>query len=418
MSMKKLIIRDVRVFSDVQEFEIRPLTFITGENSTGKSTVLGCWHALSNWYGSTWYRDMDFNTPPYSMGSFDNIARRTRSRDRDFMIGFEVDHGKMDGIYRYEVTLNKEGSEPRARHEAHIWRGADGDVLSHEEEIKEHRFHPPSYTIERVFRDVKEEEDEPDKEKKKYRKEDVEIIYKMAEKINWKVASTFGDYVHSESIAPLRSEPRRTYDPMRGADKSQGDDMPMMLRDIKRGHEKEWAVLRKSLVDFGQRSKMFDDITVRSFGKSDSEPFQIQVNKGGNANLIDVGYGVSQILPILVKIFQARMGALLIQQPEVHLHPRGQAELSSLLVNAASGKHAIFAVETHSDYMIDRARIEVRRGVISPEDVSIIFLESKRRGVKVHNLQLDHQGDFIKTPRGYRDFFLKEIDNLLGIPGE
>ena len=67
-----------------------------------------------------------------------------------------------------------------------------------------------------------------------------------------------------------------------------------------------------------------------------SDPFQLQVKvrSGPRANLMDVGYGVSQILPILVDVMRpdTRSRTFLLQQPEVHLHPRGQAALASLFV--------------------------------------------------------------------------------------
>ena len=72
-------------------------------------------------------------------------------------------------------------------------------------------------------------------------------------------------------------------------------------------------------------------------------PFQLKIKvRGPNSNIIDVGYGVSQILPILVHILsphplsQWQNTYFLLQQPEVHLHPTAQAQLSSLLASSAS----------------------------------------------------------------------------------
>ena len=107
-------------------------------------------------------------------------------------------------------------------------------------------------------------------------------------------------------------------------------------------------------------------------------PFQLQVKvRGPKANINDVGYGVSQILPILVQILNPSISKnaqrdpmqaffSLLQQPEIHLHPKAQAELSSLLVKLANSGNQSFIVETHSDYMIDRARVDIMRGNIRP----------------------------------------------------
>ena len=129
---------------------------------------------------------------------------------------------------------------------------------------------------------------------------------------------------------------------------------------------------------------------------------------------MDVGYGVSQSLPILVDVMAATERTFLLQQPEVHLHPRGQAELASLFVEAVRKRRNRFLIETHSDYVIDRVRISVRKGILKPDDVSILYFEPAGAAVTIHDLTLDADGNLRNAPAGYRDFFVKETDRLLG----
>ena len=103
----------------------------------------------------------------------------------------------------------------------------------------------------------------------------------------------------------------------------------------------------------------------------------------------------------------------LLQQPEVHLHPKAQAELASLLIQSAKTNNS-FLIETHSDYILDRVRIEIRKGNISHNHMSLIYLESTKNGVQAHNILFDKQGNLIKVPTGYRDFFIKESNRFLG----
>ena len=91
-----------------------------------------------------------------------------------------------------------------------------------------------------------------------------------------------------------------------------------------------------------------------------------------------------------------------------------QAEFSSLLAELANRNNQSFIVETHSDYMIDRARIEIRKGNIKPDDVSLIYFEPKGNIVKVHNIGFDKMANLIGAPTNYRDFFLKESKRLMG----
>ena len=147
-----------------------------------------------------------------------------------------------------------------------------------------------------------------------------------------------------------------------------------------------------------------------------SDPFQLQVRakSGTPANIMDVGYGVSQSLPILVDIHSHRDSLFLLQQPEVHLHPRAQAELATVFAASVRENGNSFMIETHSDHIVDRMRILVRQGKIPAEDVSILYFEPVRNAVQIHNIEVDSDGNLENVPSGYRDFFLRESDRLLG----
>jgi predicted ATPase len=171
------------------------------------------------------------------------------------------------------------------------------------------------------------------------------------------------------------------------------------------------------LSEFGSGSGLFDGIEIVNKGKKESDPFQIGIKSGGSvSNLIDVGYGVSQALPILVDTIQRSLASefFLLQQPEVHLHPRAQAELGSFFAKQV-GKQRRFVIETHSDYLVDRIRMEVRRKQLKPEDVSLLYFERNKREATIHNLELDRNGSIMDPPPGYRQFFLNEGRDLLGI---
>jgi predicted ATPase len=128
-----------------------------------------------------------------------------------------------------------------------------------------------------------------------------------------------------------------------------------------------------------------------------------------------VGYGVSQVIPIVYAIAQPDYDIVLLQQPEVHLHPRAQAGLGSLLLSASRDKTII--AETHSDYIIDRVRVDLRksRGRIDPEDIAIYYFEREGPRVIVQRIRLDEYGNIFNPPRGYRRFFIQHENTLLGL---
>ena len=106
------------------------------------------------------------------------------------------------------------------------------------------------------------------------------------------------------STSPIRSRPKRTYDPTREFNDPEGSDVPMRLMRIESTKKDEWETLKQQLVEFGKSSGLFQNIEIQNLGGSLGAPFQIKIKvRGPNSNIIDVGYGVSQILPILVHIF-------------------------------------------------------------------------------------------------------------------
>ena len=104
----------------------------------------------------------------------------------------------------------------------------------------------------------------------------------------------------------------------------------------------------------------------------------------------------------------------LLQQPEVHLHPSAQAALGSLFCRTASWSRQL-VVETHSDHLLDRVRMDVRDGVVplQPADVSILYFERHGLDVRIHSLRIDDEGNVLGAPEGYRRFFMEEVTRSL-----
>ena len=196
---------------------------------------------------------------------------------------------------------------------------------------------------------------------------------------------------------------------------------PMYLANMLARDRKAWIKVKSRIESFGVDSGLFNEIDVRRLGKKDSEPFQIQVRKFGDRlkgprrNLIDVGYGVSQVLPVITELLRPDAPPMfLLQQPEVHLHPSAQAALGSLFCEvAATDKQLI--VETHSDHLMDRIRMDVRDGAtaLKPDNVSILFFERDELDVRIHSLGIDEQGNVTGAPQSYRKFFMEEVRRSL-----
>ncbi len=458
--MKELRLRNYRCFGEIQTARLAPLTLLVGENSTGKTSFLAMVRAL--WDIAYTRAQPDFRESPFDLGSFDDIACRRLDHDtlaHVFEGGFtqestEASRGSsgtkdMDD-FSFDVTFTKQGPRPYAsrcrigavdcwlasgesEHNGQgsfvgtsrgrwklrvskdpdhwtswgtaLWRGASFDLLP------------------RVFEEPPKEGFNPLGDSPTLCRDDIvalrDQILPVWHTLRLPAARPFAG-------APVRAEPKRTYDPLSAEPDTDpsGAHVPTSLATLSKTPI-PWRRTKRYFEKFGQASGLFDEIEVKHLGDSDGDPFQLLVRKFGTrrgrkesfCNLADLGYGVGQVLPVIASFASSVFSRLyLLQQPEMHLHPMAQAALAGLFCEEAAGGNQLI-VETHSDFLLDRVRMEVRDGKteLKSDDVSILYFEPHGDQVRIHSLSLDSNGNVRDVPEGYRSFFLSEIDRSLGI---
>ena len=151
--------------------------------------------------------------------------------------------------------------------------------------------------------------------------------------------------------------------------------------------------------------------------------------------LADVGFGISQILPVIVEGLAGRSDIICVDQPEVHLHPKLQAEIAELMIatrdhdhnSCKIHRHACCAdgnpcdaiakqwiVETHSELLVRRIQSHIAEGNLTAEEVSVLYVEPTEDGSQIIKLELDESGDFIEDwPAGFFDESTAEILRML-----
>ena len=448
--MDRVFLKNFRCFREEQTARLAPLTLLVGENSTGKTSFLALIRAL--WEAGYNGQHPDFKEAPYDLGSFDEIAnfRGARAgRTKRFEAGFAVADKRRKrarrSSQRFDVTFEKKANAPvpvinrlmdLIDEERNVWMESDRrsgkplqyhigtpkgqwywDVPDNHWYYDVSQFDP--WIMFTAFRDthgawvsMSNAATTPDDE-------DWKMILGLRQ--NFLSRRRLPNPTVYAS-APVRSKPRRTYDRSQLTWDSEGDYIPMYLADVHSQDPDGWEDIQKKLEDFGQSAGLFDKISVRTLGNKAGDPFQLQIRKYGRKykgparNLIDVGYGVSQALPVVTELLRGEAPLFLLQQPEVHLHPSAQAALGSLFCRIAAPERQL-VVETHSDHLLDRVRMDVRdqKGVLKPEDVSILFFERGDLDVRIHSLELDGDGNVLGAPPGYRDFFKAETRRSLGL---
>ena len=217
-------------------------------------------------------------------------------------------------------------------------------------------------------------------------------------------------------LAPIRTRPRRIYEGVRTRFTPEGDHIPFVIRRTL-GSGESSQKFTELIKRFGESSGLFKMVKAHSFGRTTTAPFEISVSLlGKELNIGNVGYGVSQVLPVVVEMLTApRQTLFAIQQPEVHLHPRAQAALGDLIHHLAVHEDHKFVIETHSDYLIDRFRLRIKENS-QPRDSQALFFQMGATGNHVHELKINQRGQYPEDqPKEFREFFINEEVSLLEI---
>lgn len=439
-------LQNFRCFASTGSVRVAPITLLVGENSTGKTSFLAALRQTVEAFSRSTANG--FNREPYYLGSFEQIAhyRGGRSgRAREFCLGVELvseaDQAdlfsgprRMGRGIRHTFVYTKGSGQPelssyvmnsrdvtanfdltgarprlgiqqvgRTPIQMNLERGPPSALMRREVSFLGY------YLQDLVMRSARDSTSEM---------EDLsgtDLIRFVSSTLR-NTSRTIARNVFAS--APVRIQPRRVYIPSELTSSNAGEQVPLDIANLKLSAPERWQQIKLKLNDFGRKSGLFEDIEVKRLGKTDSDPFQIQVkNQGPAANIVDVGYGVSQALPLLYPLQgENDYNFFLLQQPEVHLHPRAQAEFGSLLTSLSQHNPGnTYVVETHSDFIVDRVRSDVRDGVISPSSVSIILFRRNGLDVMTQNLGVDANGDVTGYPEDYREFFLREQARVLGV---
>lgn len=205
-------------------------------------------------------------------------------------------------------------------------------------------------------------------------------------------------------IGALRERPQRHYDfsgEMPLTVGPRGQNTANLLR-------RRFDHLRDDLNGWVKRFELGDELCLSQMG---SDVFSIVVRKGGmETNLADLGFGASQVLPLIVQSLVAPVGALTIaEQPEVHLNPRLQSSLAELFVSMAAKNHRVI-VETHSEHLFLSVRKLIASGAIKHDRVAVYFVEKSGSESTIREIPINPNGGISGSewPKGFFDDALKE----------
>lgn len=166
---------------------------------------------------------------------------------------------------------------------------------------------------------------------------------------------------------------------------------------------------KKWLINAG----LVNDIKIESISDRYYEVHLQHPDSQEYSNFADVGYGISQIIPVLVAGYNLPSNStLIIEEPEIHLHPRAQAELGSYFFDLYKSKKQSL-IETHSEHLILRLQQYVANGDINPKDIVFYYVHSEDKNKTIKKFTLDELGRFKEPwPNGFFPDTLIEATKL------
>lgn len=228
-------------------------------------------------------------------------------------------------------------------------------------------------------------------------------------------------------VGPLRSRPERSYiwsggEP--GSVGADGDRTVLALlaaedRRLKTPASEEIKRFPELIALWLERMGLIESFRLERI-RDDRDDYEVILRTPGNQSevrLMDVGFGLSQILPVVVQSFYAQPHSTVIfEQPEIHLHPRVQADLADLFLDAIHAedengdeRNVQFLVESHSEHFLRRLQRRIAEEKLAPEEVAIYFCRPGENGAEIEELQVDDYGNITNWPD---NFFGDEMGDL------
>jgi predicted ATPase len=171
-----------------------------------------------------------------------------------------------------------------------------------------------------------------------------------------------------------------------------------------RGHAKRRITVEQHVAEWLKDIGLVDSFEMERIS-SEADIYRVRVRltpESTSVLLTDVGFGVSQILPVLVLLAYVPEGStVLLEQPEIHLHPAVQSALADVIIEAAKVRRVQVLVETHSEHLLRRFQLRVAEGKIAPDFLKLYFCSIRDGASNVESLDLNLFGEISNWPPGF-----------------
>lgn len=440
MDLQKITIENFKCFQSKTEIELGKLTLLTGANSSGKSSII--YSVLGAIQSGEFPFQFSTNGKYVNMGDFNEIVFN-HNKKAEIKLGFTFVNG---AIHQIE-TVWKEDINNNLPKLTELKALSDYFELSikysKKKYIVDFKYTPEndpqnklmSADIYRKFISnmtdlLDNAKPSKSKENKNNDKEFSKILDEMTKPQDVKgleieelsfgrnilfndgsvklqqifdtISKLFNSYDKNLNfISSFRLHPDRGYLETSKADLKVSNDGKGYLDQIMSWETKKSKKLNE-LTEILKELNLLEEIHPKRTegGKFD---LLIKTKKDGIfTSLYDVGFGISQFLPIVVADLQLpKSSTLYIAQPEIHLHPSIQSSFGDYLIGQIKKQSKNYVIETHSEYLLNKIRLGIVKEEIDENDVKIIFVDNQLSETTTHKISFNKQGQILNAPDNF-----------------
>lgn len=402
--LRALRLQNYRSFADSGRIELADLNVFIGPNSAGKTNVLAAIQlALESMLPDDRISPLALSSIP-AFQSFSSV-RRTPSNLQELHLGYEWVHADSAPICEFGIVAHSAWYTLRENPINHSSAIASVELTLFPPKgsplrLTQKRGHPEGF--------FKSSFSPPTSAGARHIHREVTKFDKRIHEVLAVLSPPRGATVELSVVRPNRPVPRSVYvldDPGISS-----DDRELLVELIHMwGEGKEQSQAREHLIENLDRLGLARNIRITKQRIKGAGPQLVEVQiaprkKSQSSSIADVGFGVSQVLPLLTRDAQLENGGLLIAyQPEVHLHPRAQSRLADVFVASVERGNRVY-VETHSEHLVLRLQTLVAKGLISPDRVRVFCVEHDGTQSNVRPMSFDEAGiPQQRWPHGFLD---------------
>lgn len=223
-------------------------------------------------------------------------------------------------------------------------------------------------------------------------------------------------FTNTKYLGPLREYPKRQYPWSGGEPADMGPrgervvEALLAAREsnllLSRGKGRKRQTLEARVAAWLEELNLVHSFHVEPLSKDGGSIYRVRVRRNPNSPdvlITDVGFGVSQILPAIVLCYYAPEGSVIVlEQPEIHLHPSVQAGLADVFIDAVKTRNVQIVFESHSEHLLKRLQRRIAEQTIAPETTALYFCETDNGNSKLTPLNVNLFGEIQNWPK---DFF-------------